>query len=78
MYLSLAAGFFVALGFMISTLQPGDVDFGNLTLKVVLFIVIYTLARGFSRSPASLVLTLGADISDYGTSPTENCKTERR
>lgn len=68
LYLTLAAGFFVALGFMVSTLQPGDVDFGRLTLKSVLFITIYILARGFSRSPASLVLTMGADISDYETS----------
>lgn len=68
MYLSLAAGFFVALGIMLFSMQPGDVNFGNLTLKAVLFIAIYTLARGFSRSPASLVLTMGADISDYETS----------
>lgn len=68
LYLSLAAVFFVALGFMISTMQPGDVDFGNLTVKAILFIAIYTLARRFSRSPASLVLTMGADISDYETS----------
>lgn len=68
LYLSLAAGFFVALGILLFSIQPGDVDLGNLTLKTILFIAVYALARGFSRSPSSLVLTMGADISDYETS----------
>lgn len=67
-YLTLASVFFVVLGLLMMNIQPGDVDFGNLTLKAVLFIAIYALARGFSRSPSSLVLTMSADISDYETS----------
>lgn len=67
-YLALATAFFVGLGIMIFNMQPGDLDFGNLTLKALAFVVVYTLARGFSRSPSSLVLTMGADISDYETS----------
>lgn len=67
-YLALASAFFVGLGVMILNMQPGDLDFGNLTLKAVAFVVVYALARGFSRSPSSLVLTMGADISDYETS----------
>lgn len=67
-FLALAAGFFIAFGFVLATLQPGDVDFGNLTFKAIMFIVLYVLARGFSRNPTSLVLTMGADISDYETS----------
>lgn len=68
LYLSLASVFFVILGVLMMNIQPGDVDFANLTLKAVLFIAIYALARGFSRSPSSLVLTMSADISDYETS----------
>lgn len=68
LYLQIATVSFVGLGFMIYTIQPGDVDFANLTFKAVAFIVIYALARGFSRSPSSLVLTMGADVSDYETS----------
>ncbi|MGP6146730.1 MFS transporter [Jeotgalibaca sp. A122] len=67
-YLSLASVFFVVLGMLMMNIQPGDVDFGNITFKAVLFISIYALARGFSRSPSSLVLTMSADISDYETS----------
>lgn len=67
-YLALASAFFVGLGIMIFNMQPGDLDFGNLTGKAVIFVAVYALARGFSRSPSSLVLTMGADISDYETS----------
>lgn len=68
LYLSLASVFFVILGVLMMSIQPGDVDFGNLTVKAVLFVAVYALARGFSRSPSSLVLTMSADISDYETS----------
>lgn len=67
-YLMTAIAFFIPFGFMLFNLQPGDIDFGNLTFKAVIFIALYVLARGFSRSPSSLVLTMGADISDYETS----------
>ena len=68
MYLQIAAVAFVGLGFMVYTIQPGDIDFGNLTIKAIAFMVLYAVARGFSRSPSSLVLTMGADVSDYETS----------
>lgn len=68
LYLQIAAIAFIGLGAMIYSMQPGDLDFANLSLKAVAFIVIYVIARGFSRSPSSLVLTMGADISDYETS----------
>lgn len=67
-YLSLASFFFVILGLVLYNLQPGDVDLGNITLKAVLFVAVYALARGLSRSPSSLVLTMSADISDYEVS----------
>lgn len=68
LYLQIAAVAFVVLAGMIYTIQPGDVDFGNLTFKAIMFIVFYAIARGFSRSPSGLVLTMGADVSDYETS----------
>ncbi|MDE1549564.1 MFS transporter [Jeotgalibaca caeni] len=68
LYLQIAAVAFIALGFLMYNIQPGDVDFGNLTLKAITFIALYAIARGFSRSPSSLVLTMGADVSDYETS----------
>lgn len=68
LFLKIAIVSLAALGAIIYTLQPGDLNFANLSLKAILFIVIYVMARGFSRSPSSLVLTMGADISDYETS----------
>lgn len=68
LFLQIAIVALIALGGMIYTLQPGDINFANLSLKAILFIVVYVIARGFSRSPSSLVLTMGADISDYETS----------
>lgn len=67
-FLMIAIAFFIPFGLMLFNLQPGDIDLGNLSFKAVLFIALYVLARGFSRNPTSLVLTMGADISDYETS----------
>lgn len=68
LYLQIASVAFIGFGAILFTMQPGDVNFANLSLKAILFIVAYVVARGFSRSPSSLVLTMGADISDYETS----------
>lgn len=67
-YLQIAIVGLIALGAMLAVMQPGDLDFSNLTLKAVLFVAIYVIARGFARSPSSLALTMGADVSDYETS----------
>lgn len=67
-YAVIAAASFAAMGFLIPIMQPGDVNFGDLTLKAVLFIVVYVMARGFTQPLPSLVLTMSADISDYETS----------
>lgn len=68
LFLQISIVALAGLGAMLYTMQPGDINFANLSLKAILFIAVYVIARGFSRSPSSLVLTMGADISDYETS----------
>lgn len=46
----------------------GDLSLSHLNLYTVGFILTYMFARFASSAPASLVLTMGADISDYETS----------
>lgn len=62
--------FFAFLGILIYQGQPGDLvlSFNGLTLYSVLFIIVYAIARGMARTPASLALTMAADVSDYETS----------
>lgn len=57
-----------ALAIMLFISNPGDLDFANLSLKGILFIAIYIVARGFTSTPSGLALTMAADVSDYETS----------
>lgn len=48
--------------------NPGVVNFKNWGFFTILFTILYAIGRYFSSAPASLVLTMGADITDYETS----------
>lgn len=47
---------------------PGSLSFTNWSLYTVLFLIFYILARYAGGAPSGLVLTMGADITDYETS----------
>lgn len=48
--------------------KPGSLSLTNINLYTIAFIITYIAARYLSQAPAGLVLTMGADISDYETS----------
>ncbi len=48
--------------------RPGSLDVKSWGFYSIGFVVLYALGRYFSTAPSSLVLTMGADISDYETS----------
>lgn len=48
--------------------QNGSFDLKSFSFYNVAFVVLYALGRYFSQAPSGLVLTMGADISDYETS----------
>lgn len=48
--------------------HPGTVNFKEWGIFTILFVILYAIGRYFSSAPASLVLTMGADITDYETS----------
>lgn len=48
--------------------KPGALNLGKWDLYTVTFLVLYAFARYASTAPSSLVLTMGADITDYETS----------
>lgn len=58
----------IAMGGLLYFGQPGSVNLKSMSLYAVLFLVLYAIGRYFSTTPSSLVLTMGADISDYETS----------
>ncbi|HGD6220463.1 TPA: MFS transporter [Streptococcus agalactiae] len=58
----------LAFGAVLYVGKPGDLSLTSLNLYTILFIVTNIIARYASQAPASLVLTMGADISDYETS----------
>lgn len=60
--------FLAALALLLFFSNPGDLSLSNITIKGILFIVTYTLARGFTVTPSGLALTMAADVSDYETS----------
>lgn len=47
---------------------PGQLNLNNWNLYTILFLLAYILIRYAGTAPSSLVLTMGADISDYETS----------
>ncbi|WP_159593059.1 MFS transporter [Streptococcus halichoeri] len=57
-----------AFGVVLYMGNPGDLNLTELNIYTFLFIVTYLVARFASSAPAGLVLTMGADISDYETS----------
>ncbi|MBY5034970.1 MFS transporter [Streptococcus gallolyticus] len=56
------------LGLLLNQATPGSLDFQKWGLFSVVFVVLYAIGRYFISSPSALVLTMGADISDYETS----------
>lgn len=58
----------VAFGVVLYIGNPGDLSLAKLNMYTILFIVTNIIARFASQAPASLVLTMGADISDFETS----------
>jgi Na+/melibiose symporter-like transporter len=67
-WLSIGTLCLITLGLLMWNGQPGMIDFSNLTLYAVMFIVFYICGRSFSAAPAGLILTMAADVSDYETS----------
>ncbi|MBF0778679.1 MFS transporter [Streptococcus cuniculi] len=55
------------LGVLLHFGDSGSLDLVNWNLYSLAFVVLYAL-RYFATAPSSLVLTMGADISDYETS----------
>lgn len=58
----------LGLGALLFTAQPGALDLSGWNIFTIAFFVIYIVARYTSQAPAGLVLTMGADITDYETS----------
>lgn len=48
--------------------EPGSLDLKGWGVFSIAFVVLYAIGRYFSSAPSGLVLTMGADISDYETS----------
>lgn len=67
-WLSIGTLCLITLGLLMWNGQPGMIDFSNLTLYAVMFIVFYICGRSFSAAPSGLILTMAADVSDYETS----------
>ncbi len=53
---------------MLFSAKPGMLDLTNWNLYTIGFFVVYIIARYASSAPSGLVLTMGADITDYETS----------
>lgn len=68
--LALQLGLLGLLGFgaLLYTAEPGSLNLSSFNLFTIFFIVCYIFARYSSSAPSSLVLTMGADITDYETS----------
>ncbi|MFC3927115.1 MFS transporter [Streptococcus caprae] len=58
----------LGFGFLLWTAKPGSLDLTSFNLFTICFTLAYILARYSSSAPSSLVLTMGADITDYETS----------
>lgn len=68
--LALQLGLVGLLGFgaLLYTAGPGSLNLSSFNLFTILFIIFYIFARYSSSAPSNLVLTMGADITDYETS----------
>ncbi|MHA3225301.1 MFS transporter [Globicatella sulfidifaciens] len=58
----------IALAFMLLNGGPGALDLTNWGLYSIGFVLLFAIGRYFTSAPSGLVLTMGADISDYETS----------
>lgn len=58
----------LALAALLFSAKPGMLDLAGWNLYTIAFFVIYIIARYASSAPSGLVLTMGADITDYETS----------
>lgn len=58
----------IALTAILFVAKPGILSLQKINLFTVGFIISYIFARYATSAPSSLVLTMGADISDYETS----------
>lgn len=66
--LQLALISLLAFGVVLYFGKQGSLSLTNINLYTICFIITYMCARYISQAPAGLVLTMGADISDYETS----------
>ncbi|MGT2742528.1 MFS transporter [Streptococcus plurextorum] len=57
-----------ALGGLLAIAKPGMLDLAAWNLYTIGFFLIFIIARYFASAPSGLVLTMGADITDYETS----------
>ncbi|WP_438833006.1 MFS transporter [Streptococcus pluranimalium] len=58
----------IALATILFFAKPGMLDLKDINIFTIGFIIAYVFARYASSAPTGLVLTMGADISDYETS----------
>lgn len=58
---------FIGIGIFLFTLNDPVGTFQGFSLPVILFIIMYSAARSFGRTPTTLVITMTADVSDYET-----------
>jgi Na+/melibiose symporter-like transporter len=58
---------YLALIALFLLVDPASVSLSNIGLTTILFLVLYSLAVGFSGIPTTLVVPMIADVSDYET-----------
>lgn len=58
----------VGLAYFLFRAEPGMLSLTSLNLFTIGFFITYTFGRYASSAPSGLVLTMGADITDYETS----------
>lgn len=58
----------LGLAALLLSAKPGMLDLASWNLYTIGFFVVYIIARYASTAPSGLVLTMGADITDYETS----------
>lgn len=58
---------YLALVALFLLIDPASVSFSNIGVTTILFLVLYSLAVGFSSIPTTLVVPMIADVSDYET-----------
>lgn len=59
---------FIGMGVLLFSLDDAAATFTGFGFPVILFIILYSAARSFGRTPTTLVIPMTADVSDYETS----------